>query len=288
MKKVILILICILLCGCNSKPEKHVDLNSINEFDFSDVSKLNFDIHSKEYMIVRLSDFKVLYQDKNDIKIYPASLTKIMTLNAVLHNVSDLSSRSSFTYEQLIDLINDDASLAGIKVDYEYTIEELLYALILPSGADAAIALSNYFEKNNMNLVEKMNEQLRVLGCNDTNFVNVTGLHDDNHYSTLDDLLKIVMDTLSFEQGRKVLETLHYKMEDNTFLKSSLGFIHSTNAKVLGGKTGYTDESGQSVLVLYKANGRSYLLIVANAEGSPRLDQYWHYEDAMEIMKHLY
>ena len=287
MKKILVILICLLLCSCEAKTFNH-NYDDIHEIDYSSAKTFDFDIRSNEYMLVNLSEFKVEYCKDNDLRIYPASLTKLMTLDTVLNTFDDLSVTSSISSEQIIDLINQDASLASLQADYEYTLYDLLYGLMLPSGADAAIALENYFIENNLNLMEQMKLQLDKLNCNDTNFVNSTGLHDDNHYTTLNDLLKILLDVLSFESGRTILETVNYLSEDHILFRSALQLINVDGVKVLGGKTGYTDESGQSVIVLYKANNRSYALLLANAMADSYYKQRYHIDDAMEIMKQLY
>ena len=287
MKKILVLLICLLLCSCEAKTFNH-NYDDIHEIDYSSAKTFDFDIRSNEYMLVNLSEFKVEYCKDNDLRIYPASLTKLMTLDAVLNTFDDLSVTSSISNEQIIDLINQDASLASLQADYEYALYDLLYGLMLPSGADAAIALENYFIENNLNLMEQMKLQLKKLNCNDTNFVNSTGLHDDNHYTTLNDLLKILLDVLSFESGREILETVNYLSEDHILFRSALQLINVDGIKVLGGKTGYTDESGQSVIVLYKANNRSYALFLANAMADSYYKQRYHLDDAMEIMNQLY
>ena len=287
MKKILVLLMCLLLCSCEAKTFNH-NYDDIHEIDYSSARTFDFDIRSNEYMLVNLSEFKVEYCKDNDLRIYPASLTKLMTLDTVLNTFDDLSVTSSISNEQIIDLINQDASLASLQADYEYTLYDLLYGLMLPSGADAAIALENYFIENNLNLMEQMKLQLDKLNCNDTNFVNSTGLHDDNHYTTLNDLLKILLDVLSFESGREILETVNYLSEDHILFRSALQLINVDGVKVLGGKTGYTDESGQSVIVLYKANNRSYALFLANAMADSYYKQRYHLDDAMEIMNQLY
>ena len=287
MKKILVLLICLLLCSCEAKTFNH-NYDDIHEIDYSSAKTFDFDIRSNEYMLVNLSEFKVEYCKDNDLRIYPASLTKLMTLDTVLNTFDDLSVTSSISNEQIIDLISQDASLASLQADYEYTLYDLLYGLMLPSGADAAIALENYFIENNLNLMEQMKLQLDKLNCNDTNFVNSTGLHDDNHYTTLNDLLKILLDVLSFESGREILETVNYLSEDHILFRSALQLINVDGVKVLGGKTGYTDESGQSVIVLYKANNRSYALFLANAMADSYYKQRYHIDDAMEIMNQLY
>lgn len=286
MKKIFIILICFLLTSC-TKEINHIDVDSINVFDNTSFEEFDFDINSKEYMLVDLSEFNTLFAKDTNKIIYPASLTKLVTLDTVLNIENDLNNRSSISYEQIIDLIEEDASLAGLKEDYEYTLKDLLYALILPSGADAAIALENYFESKNIDLIDEMNKQAIRLECLNSNFVNTTGLHDDNHYSCLDDLFKVILDLLNFEEGRLLLETLDYKLEDDVKLMSTVKPIVNKNVLVLGGKTGYTPESGQSIISLFKYKNKSYLLMVANADRQS-YDEHLHYDDSIEIFNELY
>ena len=287
MKKILIIIIVILLCGC-SYEERKVDINNINNFNYDDAKEFEFDIHSQEYMMIKISDLSVLYKKNTEKIIYPASLTKLVTLDTVLNKVENLDDKSYVTRKQIDDLIAEDASLAYIEPDYQYTIEDLLYCLILPSGADAAKALENYFETKNMNLIEEMNIQSSNLGCENSNFVNSTGLHDDNHYTTLDDLFKVIMDILRYIKGREILETIWHITEDGIQLGSSVAPVVIDDGNILGGKTGYTPESGQSIVVLFRKDNRSYLLMLANAMGDRKQKQYWHYEDAIEIINRLY
>lgn len=286
MKKLIVLLLLICLCGC--KQDKYVDLDNINRIDDSEVSNFDFDLYSSEYLLLRVSDFKVLNSKDADKVIYPASLTKLATLGTVLKHVDNLDVASSYTKQQLQALIDDDASLAYLVTDKDYSIRDILYALVLPSGADAAVCLENYFEKNGMSLIEEVNKYVKDLGCENTNFVNTTGLHDNFHYTTLNDLLKVVLDVLSNDEGRKIVETLQYENKDGRVFSSSIRFIKNNKAEVLGGKTGYTTESGQSLIVLFREHNRSYILLMANAMGDPYSEQHFHFDDAIEIINYLY
>ena len=131
-------------------------------------------------------------------------------------------------------------------------------------------------------------KQLDRLDCNNTHFVNTTGLHDDNHYTTLNDLLKILLDILSFDEGRAILETIDYEMADGTMQFSTIKKIAMQECSILGGKTGFTDESGQSVIILYKMNNHSYALMLANALDDRPNRETWHFADAIEIIDYLY
>ena len=286
MKKIIIILLLVCLCGCYQ--EKYVDLNSINEIDDSNASNFDFDLYSKEYLLLRVSDLKIINKKNEDKRIYPASLTKLATLATVLKHVDNLDETSSFSGEQYQALIDNDASIAYLKIGKEYSIRDLLYALVLPSGADAAVCLENYFNSNGMSLIDEINTYVKQLGCNDTNFVNTTGLHDDNHYTTINDLLKIVLDILSNDEGRQIIETLKYTSEDGMVFRSSIRLIGNGSTQILGGKTGFTTESGQSLIVLFKKNNRSYILLMANAMGDPYNDEHFHFDDAVEIINYLY
>ena len=287
MKKLICILLLFLLSSCSSRQAFKPDTAQINVWQ--DVSeKLDFDIHSAAYLLADLSNFRILYSDHADEPLYPASLTKVLTLDTVLNLTDDLQDTSRVSYQQVEDLIREDASLAYIQRDYDYTLEDLLYALILPSGADAALALENYFTERGLDLVEEMNDQAAKLGCSNSHFINSTGLHEDDHYMSLNDLFLIVMDALRFEDGRKILESIYHMTEDGIVLASSLRAVSFSDPVVLGGKTGYTPEAGQNIMILYRQNGRSYLLILANAYGSYANNEYWHFEDAIKIFDELY
>ena len=289
-----LIIICVLMIliftslSVLSNTSSKVDSKSINVL--KDVSQeFDFPLHSNSYMLVDLSDFKILYAHKNDIQIYPASLTKVMTLATVLDLCEDLDDVSFVSNQQVEDLIVEDASIAELQRDYDYTIRDLLYALILPSGADAALALENYFAYRGIDLVKQMNIHAEEIGCTNTHFMNSTGLHDDDHYTSLDDLYLIVMDTLKHEEGRAMLSSLYYQLEDGLRISTGVRMVARTmKADVLGGKTGYTDEAGQNIIVLYRNKGRSFVLLLANAMGKYSNDEYWHFDDALEIFDQLY
>ncbi|MBO7677697.1 MAG: D-alanyl-D-alanine carboxypeptidase [Erysipelotrichaceae bacterium] len=287
MKKIILIIACILLLSSCKEQPLVLDTSDINVLK-DNSGEFDFRIHSNAYMLIDMSNFVIQYKYRNDHKIFPASLTKVVTLDTVLNLASSLDDYSYVTYEQVEALIREDASLAYIQRDYDYTLRDLLYALILPSGADGALALENYFTDRGMDLVEEMNKLCDRLGCSNTHFVNTTGLHDDDHYTSLNDLFLVVMDVLKFKEGREILESLYHTMDDGIKLATSVRVAQSSATKVLGGKTGYTPEAGQNLIVLYKSKGRSYLLMIANAYGSYANDEYWHFEDAWNIFEHLY
>ena len=266
-----------------------IETLNINELDYSEMKELDLDLYSRSYMLVRLNDFKVLYGKNINNKFYPASLTKIVSLDTVLSNFNNMEDTFSFSQEDYEELIAENASLAYLEVDKQYSIRDLLYAMVLPSGADAGRALENYFEYHGLNFVDEMNNLVKKLNLEDSHFTNSAGLHDDNLYTSLDDYCRIVIDTLLNEQGKQVLKTFAYTLEDGTVVRSTLRELERDDEiKTYGGKTGFTGEAGENVMVLYTVNNRSYILILANAPGNPYLGQKYHFADVNTIFEYLY
>lgn len=271
----------------NKETFKASDLN-INELDYSFVDKLDIDLYSDDYLLIRLNDFKVLYANNNTKQIYPASLTKVLTMDVVLANCSDINETSSISDLERELLIEENASLAGIDTNTPYTIDELLYGLILPSGADAAKALENYVTNKDLDLVELMNDKCHSLNLKNSNFTNTTGLHDDNLYTTLDDYSKIVIDALQNYEAKKILKTRKININGDNFVSTLTSLMdRDDDILVYGGKTGYTLEAGMNIMVLYEVDNRSYMLILADAQGSP-YEQAKHIEDVNNIFDYLY
>lgn len=276
----------------NKDDKEKISLSSlsINESNYDDVEEFDLDLYSKSYMLIRLNDFKVLYGKNLDSKFYPASLTKVLTLDAVVNNVDDLSASSYLTSADYDSLISKNASLAYLSVEKDYTIKDLLYALVLPSGGDSAVALENYFSKNNKDLVSLLNERCAYLGLNNSHFTNTTGLHDDNLYTSLNDYAKIVIDCLNNDIAKGVLKSFSYTLSDGLTVKSTLRSLENSveGVEIYGGKTGFTGEAGENIAVLFACGDRSYLLILTGALGNPyNSGENYHILDTISVLEYL-
>ena len=276
----------------NKDDKEKISLSSlnINELNYDDVEEFDLDLYSKSYMLIRLNDFKVLYGKNLDSKFYPASLTKVLTLDAVVNNVDDLSASSYLTSADYDSLISKNASLAYLSVEKDYTIKDLLYALVLPSGGDSAVALENYFSKNNKDLVSLLNERCAYLGLNNSHFTNTTGLHDDNLYTSLNDYAKIVIDCLNNDIAKGVLKSFSYTLSDGLTVKSTLRSLENSveGVEIYGGKTGFTGEAGENIAVLFACGDRSYLLILTGALGNPyNSGENYHILDTISVLEYL-
>ena len=255
--------------------------------DYSDIDALDLSLYSRSYLLIRLNDYKALYGEKYDKVIYPASLTKVLAMDTCVNRFSDLSDTSYVTQEQYNNLIEQNASLAGLSPFKKYTLKDLLYYLVLPSGADAAEALSNYFKDNDMDLVEEMNKRCEELGLTNSHFTNPTGLHDDNMYTTLKDLSLIYIDALKNDTAKEILKTTY--SDEYGLFSTTYPLVNRKDEVIFyGGKTGYTDEAHQNIIVFYEAEDRSYILLLAGAPGNPSLGEHFHYDDVNSIVEYLY
>lgn len=290
---VFLIIVVLAVFVINKLSNKKEHIFNVDDYvnhslDYRDAKQLDLDLYSDKYMLVRLSDFKVLYAKNEKDKFYPASLTKVLTLDTVLSNTNDLNDTSSFSTDEYNALIEENASLAGLDINKEYTIEELLYALVLPSGADAAKCLENYFYNKGLNLTDLMNAKCKDLNLKNSHFVNTTGLHDDYLYTSLDDYANIVIDTLKNDVAKKVLKTNEKEVAGVTYDSTLKALsIRDDDVHVYGGKTGFTYEAGLNILVLYEVDNRPYMLILANAK-TEKLASMLNIIDANIIFDYLY
>ena len=123
-----------------------------------------------------------------DARMYPASLTKVMTAVVVLDHADALDDVVEAPADMFPALWEQNASMAGLQPGESATVEDMLYGLMLPSGADCAIALARYVAGDVEAFVELMNRTAAALGMSGTHFTNPTGLHDADHYSTARDM----------------------------------------------------------------------------------------------------
>jgi len=219
------------------------------------------------------SDEIIAYRDY-DKKMYPASLTKIMTLIVAVENTENFSDTQLITPEMVDPMIEQDATRAGFVPGETPTIKDLLYGLILPSGADASIALAQYVAGSEEEFVKLMNEKCSELGLKSTHFTNCIGLHNPEHYSTVQDIAIILQYAMENEICREILTTYEYNIQPTEYNPEGLT-LYSTmfqrmsgdempGVSILGGKTGFTDEAGQCLASFAEINGQEYIMVAAN------------------------
>lgn len=227
-----------------------------------------------------------------DSKIYPASMTKVMTLIVVSENIDKMPQTYTFGFEMLNRLYMEEASVAGFLEGETVDVEDLMYGLVLPSGADAAEALAIMVAGSNEEFAKLMNEKCQELGLKYTHFTNPTGLYDEEQYTTPSEMAMIMEYAMKDETRAKVLGTYQYKTKataqhpEGIQLTSTMySRIYGNEAPgvlVTGGKTGYTNEAG-SCLVSYAVTnkGNAYVFCTGGAtyRWAPVYDEIYVYKN---------
>lgn len=214
---------------------------------------------------------EVLYEKDSSKEISVASLTKIMTASVALDLIDNLDTKVVLTANDFKGLVEQNASVAGFSVGEEVTYRDLLYGLILPSGADAALALANHLTGSEENFVIKMNEKAKALNLQHTNFVNTTGLDVKGHYSSAYDITIILNDALKNPEFKDIFTTKKYVTSNvrHTFqnsIEKSASAYKLDISNILGSKTGYTYDAGLCLASIAEHNGETYILVTANAD----------------------
>lgn len=228
-------------------------------------------------------------------KIYPASVTKILTaLVALEHgNLQDTVTISSkgaaFSFPSY-------AQVCGLQEGDRLSLDALLHGLLLHSGNDSAVAVAEYIGGTEENFMKMVNRKAKELLATDTHFVNPSGLHDDDHYTTAYDLYLIFHACIQNEAFVNIIRSSSYTAsvtgKDGNVRQISWqptnyysrGIVAPPQSvTVAGGKTGTTDEAGNCLILLeYGADGTPYISVVMGAETKDIL-----YHDMSNLMEHI-
>lgn len=231
------------------------------------------EINSSHAILYNMNENTVLFEKDADTRTYIASLTKIMTTIVAIENIDDINEYVTIPYEALEGLIEANASVAGFKLGQKVTYKDLLYGILLPSGADAAKTVAYYIAGSEEKYVDLMNEKAENLGLTNTHFANTSGLDTDNHYSTVRDISIILKYALQNETFKEIYTTNTYTTSDNSLTFKSvysnyLNRYNLENKYIYGSKTGYTTLAGYCLSTIANYDGVEYMLITTNADGT--------------------
>ncbi len=282
----------------NTEPLETFDTSLPTYSEYTDDSTV-LNITSDYGILIDLDKGEVIASKGGDQKIYPASMTKVMTLIVAYENISDLDKTFyTFETEMLDELYLAGASVAGFKSGETVSARDLLYGAILPSGGDATNALAELVGGSEEDFAELMNAKVEELRLKNTHFVTASGLHHPDHYSTCHDMAIILEYAISDPFMKKILSTYRYttaptaQHPEGIQLTSTM-FSRMTGEEVeglyiQGGKTGYTNEA-LNCLCSFAANCREdeadytspqYILVTAHASG-----EYTPVYDAFAVYK---
>lgn len=245
-------------------------------------------LYSKNYCLYDLTDDKIIYEKNIQERTNIASLTKIMTTITAIEKINNLDDYVTITSKMLSN-IKYDASLAGLKIGDKLTYKDLLYASILPSGADATQALAYSLSGSINNFVNDMNTLAKKIGMESSNFVNVTGLDIDNHYSTVSDLLKMLQYALRNETFKTIYTTKSYTLSNGLVVDATVkkynNLMKLDISRIIGSKTGYTNKAGLCISSIFESNNHEFIFISTNAEFI--YGNYYNLKDNLNIINFM-
>ena len=240
----------------------------------------DWEVAAKAALLIDPDTEEILYARSIHERLYPASLTKIMTCLLVLEAIDDgtLSKEDVLTASELaVTSIPPDGSNAGIKVGEELTVESLLYCIMLSSANEGCNILAEAVAGSIDAFVEKMNSKAKSLGCEDTHFVNTNGLPDTDHYTTAWDLYLITKEARTHQDFMPLVGTIYYEVPATNL--SNVRKLRTTNNLITnwyttgylykgaeGIKTGSTSAAGYCLVASASRSGRSLLSVVLGAE----------------------
>ena len=237
-------------------------------------------IQAKAALLVDRETGAVLYEKNKDQELYPASLTKIMTALLVLEAVD----QGSLTLDQEItasasafSTLSSDGSSANIKAGETLTVENLLYCMLVVSANEACTILAEAVAGSVDGFVTMMNDKAQALGCRHTHFVNPTGLHDSQHYTSAWDLYLITREALTHDRFMTICDTAQITIPatnlsaertlyTTNYLLSTWRALGYRNKNAHGIKTGSTSDAGHCLVSSAAKGSLSFLSVVLGAE----------------------
>lgn len=220
--------------------------------------------YSESIILLEPDSGSVLFSKDENVRAYPASTTKIMTVLLAIEAIEDgrasLTDMVTASASMNYDLVADGSS-AGILVGETMSLQDLLYCAMLSSGNDACNVIAEYIGGTIDNFITMMNDRAQELGCVGTHFANTHGLPDENHYTTAYDLAQITLEAMTHSQFMDICDTVTYEvpatnMSGARTLSNSNGLINENSTMYPGYKyeyahgikTGHTNEDRKSVV----------------------------------------
>lgn len=218
-------------------------------------------IMGKYGIVIDATTGEVLYNKDGDARAYPASMTKVLT--AI---VMDQKAKYNQIFTASANAAGQECSCFGLKAGEKISMKDAMYGLLLLSANDLAVAIAENMAGSVPAFAQLMNAEVKKLGLKNTHFVTPNGLHDPNHYTTPHDMALIMKEALKHPQVLKVLSTqtvqVHTSLGERTISNTSEVHIQPPSAHVIAGKTGYTDQAGNTLVEYLKEGNKAVIAVV--------------------------
>lgn len=278
--KVLALFLCIVqgLCVGNFMPKVKATEGSLVNRNTKDKK---IDVYSEAAILIEKETGKILYEKNINEKMYPASTTKILTAIIAIENC-DLNEQA-IASKEAVRSVKTGYSTAAIQIGEAFTVEELLKVLMVHSANEAGNILAEHIAGSVEEFAKLMNIKAREIGCENSNFVNPHGAHEDNHYTTAHDLALIGRYAMQNETFRKIVSTMEcslpnteYWTEDDSLKYGERKFYNTndlmlSNSKyyypyVNGIKSGYTTPAKNCLVTGSNRYGFELIAVVLHAE----------------------
>ena len=269
MKKIIsLITVIFLLAGIFPKPVHAEELT----------------LTAKSAVLIDSISGEVICEKDPHAKMYPASMTKIMTMLLCMEKLHS----GELSLSDKITISPDATKMGGTQLFLETgevrTVEDLLYVVAVESANDAATALGIHIGGSIGGFADMMNKKAKELGMNDSNFVNACGLHEDEHYTSAYDMAILSKELLKYEDIYTYISTWMkdvYIGKNNDILRrlANTNKLLSRYEHIDGIKTGYTSQSGHCMSATGKVGETRLIAVVMHSENSEK-----RFEDAIKLL----
>lgn len=251
-----------------------ININTVQAANFN----IDFETKTESISLINLDTDTVVFEKNTNQKRSMASITKIMTYIVTVESIKDLEGTNITVDGKMLDILQGtDSSLSGIEEGQTLNVIKLLNCLMVPSGNDAALVLANYIGNGDVSkFVELMNQKARDLSCNDTHFSNPHGLYDENHYTTVNDVVKMTKYAMELPYFMEIsTQVVSYVLGEDKPLVTTNSMIDEIRGGeyyyeyARGIKTGHLDESGYCLVSTAIKDGYTYLCV---ALGAPSID----------------
>lgn len=232
-------------------------------------------IYSQSAILIDSKDGKILYEKNANIPMFPASTTKVLTAIIALETCS-LDEKVTASYEAVAS-IKSGYTNAKIQAYEQLSMENLLYALLLNSANEAANIIAEHIGGTIQNFANIMNAKAIELGCTSTHFVNANGIHDDQHYTSAQDLATITRYCMQNETFRHMVSTLTYTLPATEQYPTTDRILKNSNHLLtqghnfyypyaIGIKTGFTTQAKNCLISASNKDGFELICVVLHAE----------------------
>lgn len=232
-------------------------------------------LDAQSAILMDASTGEIIYDKNIDEKLYPASITKLMTVLLCLENCQK-DEVVKFSHDAVYS-IEPGSSHIAIVPDEELTVEQCLYGIMLQSANEVSNAVAEHIDGSVEAFAKHMTQRAEELGCTNTNFVNPNGLHNENHYTSAHDMALIAKELLKFPYFKEIMSTVYYEIP-STNKQAETRYLHGQNQLIKpasifyyeyceGGKTGFTNEAGNTLVAFAKKDDTELISVVLKSTG---------------------